>query len=301
LSGRAFWIKFTLFVPYEGEPLAEVWAILFDLSRRKVLGIKEEHPLSTARFEKEGGISVGSSLLSLKKTTGRVTNPERGFVSWDLSWESHYPPLVLFPYGWMYSFPLPKSKTVTPYPHLLFSGTIESPLGRWDLIKTPGCQGHNWGKEHTYQYAWVHGNTFRGREGVVFEGVSAQVRVLGRVLPPLTLGILLLPGGGMIPFHRFSSLRKNRGEWGYSSYRFTLVNRSYRLEGEGSLDPSMTAGLTYRNPDGEVGYCLNSKTSSLTLTLYNREGRVVDRLESENGSALEILTRSPDHPVQMIL
>jgi hypothetical protein len=67
------------------------------------------------------------------------------------------------------------------------------------------------------------------------------------------------------------------------------------------MDPQVSAGLTYLNPDGTPGYCLNSKTSDLVLKLINSDGRVVEEFRSHQTSALEILVRDPDHPVKMIL
>jgi hypothetical protein len=164
-----------------------------------------------------------------------------------------------------------------------------------------GCQGHNWGKEHAYSYAWVHCNLWEKKEGIVFEGLSARVKVGERILPPLSLGALLLPGGNTLYFRGVKAMRSREVEYDATRYRFILPGRHYILEGEARMEPEISAGLTYLNPDGTPGYCLNSKTSSLVLRLKNYDGRIVEEFRSPGSSALEILTRDPDHPVKMIL
>lgn len=300
-EGRAFWLKFTLYAPRTGENhLAEVWAILFDLKGRRVLGAKESYPVTSALLA-PGAIQIGSSLFKGTTTSGTLRTQGGEEITWELRMESLAPPLVLFPTRLMYLTPVPRSKTVTPYPDLLFHGTIRSPLGTWELKGARGCQGHNWGKEHAHSYAWVHCNLFEKHEGLVYEGLTARVRIGRRLSPPISIGALLLPGGDTLFFNRLESLRSKEVDYDHTRYRFRLPGKHYVLEGEASLEPEMAAGLTYLNPDGEKGYCLNSKTSSLILRLKNHEGRVVEEFVSPQTAALEILTRDPQHPVKMIL
>lgn len=298
---RAFWIKFTIYAPLRGNPLGEVWAILFDPHSRTVIGAKESYLLSECSLEGGKPIRMGHSTLSSTSTEGKIHNGEGKEIRWSLSFRSELPPLVLFPSRLMYHLPLPRSKTVTPHPYLLFSGTIHSPLGEWAFRNAPGCQGHNWGKEHAFSYAWVHCNLWEKREGIVFEGLSARVKVGKRILPPLSLGALILPGGKTLFFRGIKALTSRDIHFDPTTYRFSLRGEFYTLEGEARMDPQVSAGLTYLNPDGTPGYCLNSKTSDLVLKLINSDGRVVEEFRSHQTSALEILVRDPDHPVKMIL
>lgn len=300
-NNRAFWIKFTIFSPLSGDPLGEVWAILFDQKNCTVLGAKESYPLSSCVLAKGKPIQMGNSWFTSERSEGIVATKTGEKIQWNLNFSCEIEPLALFPLRLMYLLPLPRSKTVTPYPDLVFSGTITSPLGVWTLEKVRGCQGHNWGKEHAYSYAWTHCNLFTRKEGIVYEGLSARVRIGKKIAPPLSLGALILPGGNTLYFRGLKALRSKEIEYDFTSYRFTLPGEHYILEGEAKLSPALAAGLTYYNPDGEKGYCLNSKTAELTIRLRNREGRTVEEFFSPAGAALEILTRDSEHPVRMIL
>jgi hypothetical protein len=168
----------------------------------------------------------------------------------------------------------------------------------------PGTQGHNWGREHAFLYAWSHCNVLldeQGRrlENSYFEGLSARVKLGPAKTPFLTVAWLRLHGVDL-PFTAFSDILRSRSaieERGRYRWTFTLTGEAGTLAAEAEAMLPDLVGLYYLNPDGSMTYCLNSKISRLALSFRPKHGAPIE-LRSE-ASALEIGTRNPDHGVPM--
>ncbi len=156
-------------------------------------------------------------------------------------------------------------------------------------------QGHNWGIEHAFEYAWGH---CLFDDGVVVEGFSARVRVGHRTLP------------------RMSALVVRRGdeEWRFDrTFDFfrqeaTLAPRRWTVRLNGpkgrvrlrmdALDRGM-ACLGYRNPDGHLSYCFNTKLAEVLLEVEPKHGAPF-RCQSPFGGALELLRQEPEPGVEVV-
>lgn len=302
-TARAVWVKFTVFAPRDdaGAAVGEAWIVCFDGRTGRVTGAKESHPIAECEVSDAPRVRVGASGFEEGRTWGRLEDADGGVFSWDLRYDPASRPLVPYPWGWMYRARLPKTKTVTPHPDLRMDGEVALPEETWSFATAPAMQGHNWGTEHAHRYAWVHANAFEELDHAVFEGFSARLKIGPWVTPSISGGFLLLPDGTRHAFNDLVGMVRTEAAVEDAAYTFTYLNRTHRLEGEVRTTPERMAGLYYRNPDGAVHHCLNSKISDLTLRLTDRSGREELHLTCPGAAALETFTVRSDHPVEMIL
>lgn len=297
-GSRAVWLKFTFLWP-AGKPeqaLAEVWAIVFDRQTGRNRAAKESMSFAAARATNDPfRIEVGGSLLETGRTRGALMSGSEP-ISWDLRFTTSSSLHRPLPFDWMYRAKVPRQKLVTPYPDERFDGVVTVGDRTIELAGWPGMQGHNWGSEHTYAYAWCHCNVL-GAPGF-FEGFSGRVK-LGPVKTPwLTLATLAIDGR-RIHFDGFSQMLSREVQVGRYFWKFVLRKDGARLEGEVVAERDDMMGLTYENPGGPLTYCLNSKLARLALVL-EEPGSPPRRLESRC-AALELGTRDPSHGVRMVL
>lgn len=297
---RAFWLKQTILAPLDGPPVAESWFIWFDGDRNVTIAQRASQPFSDARFEGAGdpSIHVKTAAIDLEVgpqgwAKGELQAPE-GRARFDLTWRVAASPvakpLSIFPWRVLRTGPFPKSKLLTPFPFLQFSGRLELPGETVDFENWPGMEGHNWGKEHTFEYAW--GQCLFPAEDAMVEGFTGRVRIGGRTTPRLS-ALVVRRAGRTYRFDRiFDTWRQ---EATVELDRWALKLRS----GDGEAILSMDASkkpmvcLGYGNPNGEPSYCFNSKLAEVELTVRPSDGASFT-LHSAHGGALEFLRREKD-------
>ncbi|MFH2009288.1 MAG: tocopherol cyclase family protein [bacterium] len=303
-SDRAFWLKFTIYSPLGGTPtVGEVWAILFDEAGGGHVAAKETYPISETTQGPDGiGVVMKSSRLDPGRTTGSIRTDDGTEVAWDLTYEPDRCPLYLFPAAWMYTAPFPKSKTLTPTADTRFTGTISAGKRRFEVQQWPGMQGHNWGRSHAERYAWAHCNLFdtdsgTGAEGAIFEGLSGKIKVGPMTTPFLTLAILV-HRGITYGFTDISCWLRASSAVEYTAWDFICRKGRTRLIGSFWTNSEQMVGLTYRNPNGDVTHCLNSKIAHCELRLVEA-GATRIHLRSAGKAALEVAVKEPDHGIRM--
>lgn len=292
---RALWLKQTILSPLEGPAVAETWFIWFDGERGTTIAQRVTQPWPDARYDEK---TVATKAMTLEVTPsggakGALEAPE-GPVRFDLRWEPFASPLAaplsIFPWQVLRVGPFPKSKLLTPLPALRFSGRLALPGETVELDAWPGMQGHNWGKEHSFEYAW--GQCLFPEDEVMVEGFTGRVRVAGRTTPRLS-ALVVRRGGREYRFDRlFDPWRQ---EATLSQDRWHLRLRSADGDAELTMDSSKrpVACLGYYNPDGALSYCLNSKLAEVELTVRPSDGAAFS-CRSAHGGALEFLQRTPD-------
>lgn len=296
----AIWLKATVLAPLDGPAVAESWFIWFDGERGTTLAHKQTQPFSTALFSGEGTRAIdieagGLSFLLRAEGSARGTVPApAGTARFALSWTRDESPLAqplsILPWRLLRSGPFPRSKLLTPFPSLRFSGQVELPWGPETLKDWPGMQGHNWGKEHTFEYAW--GQCLFPADDAMLEGFSARVRVAGQTTPRLS-ALVVRRGARTFRFDTIFDAWRQRAE--VSADRWSLALRS--TDGEATLEMDASKRpmvcLGYDNPNGEHSYCFNSKLAAVTLTVRPSDGASFT-CHSAHGGALELLRREPD-------
>lgn len=301
-QGLALWTKFTIYSPENAPELAlgEVWAIFFDSDDPGCnLGIKQSFPMAECQIGSgRRSLKFGPNQFSPGHVTIDLENEQGRRIQADLDFTTSSPHLEHFPYEWMYTAKIPKSKALTPYIHERFSGDFRVDKREVRVDNVPGMQGHNWGREHAHRYAWAHCGAFEGAPNVWFEGLSAKVKIGPFTSPWLSLAYLY-DGEKRYDFNRGLTLFSRKIALGYNRWAFQLENQSHILRGELGEIPEMFAGLKYYNPTGVLSYCLNSKVANCELTLIEKRGGHTQKFRSVNGAALEILTKDEGHGVRV--
>lgn len=308
---RAVWIKATIYASSSepGRALAEGWAIAFD--RRggvnKHVAVKHVLPFSSASFgdknldvhwtiaPRAAGEEPERLSIQQGRTSGRIVRRDDS-IAWNLELEGEARAFVPYPYDAMYRGAFPKSKTLTPYPDLRFSGDVVVNGERWDISGWRGMQGHNWGRGHADLYAWTHVNTWDSDVELIVEAMSGRVKVGPIMTPVLTVVCARFRGVDYL-WNGPIELARAHGDIGLRRYSFTAEAGRARIEGLFEVDTGDMVGLYYPNPDGPMTYCLNSKLARAHVRLEVR-GRPPVVVRS-HAAALEIGTRDDDHGVRM--
>ncbi len=308
---RALWIKGTILAPHAGEPLAETWFIWFDGEKKRTFARKETVPLREAVVLRSEGDAVELSIARTRvvlgasgSASGQMEDPA-GDASWSLDFRADPSPvggpLVMLPWRFLREGPFPRSKLLTPFPALQFTGRL-SVLGETIAIdRWPGMQGHNWGREHAFEYAWgqcLFPATGAGPEAMV-EGFSARVKLRSTVSPRMS-ALVVRRGAETYRFDRIFDFWRQRATIDRWRWTATLTGS------DGSASLTMDAGdmpiacLGYRNPDGHLSYCFNTKLAAVWLQVEPRSGARF-QLESAHGGALELLRHEPDPRIKEIV
>ncbi|MFO0559924.1 MAG: hypothetical protein U0269_18030 [Polyangiales bacterium] len=297
---RAFWLKQTILAPLDGPALAESWFIWFDAERGRTIAHRVSQPYSQAIFTGFGDPSkhletraITVELAPNGSARGELEPPE-GRVSFDVRWSPLASPIAeplsIFPCKLLRTGPFPRSKLLSPLPALAFSGAIELPDERVEFERWPGMQGHNWGKEHTFEYAW--GQCLFADDDAMVEGFTGRVRVAGRASPRVS-AMVVRRGARTYRFDTIFDTWRQRAEVELDRWALTLRSR----DGEATLvmnaaDRPMVC-LGYDNPNGEPSYCFNSKLAEVELTVRPSDGAQFV-CKSPHGGALEFLRRQRD-------
>jgi len=305
----ALWLKATILAPLAGEPVAETWLIAFDGERQRLFAHKLTHPLARASMIGDAlgaRIAAGDWLLELSErghARGSLASKD-GSAAFDLTFVpgtgAVAEPLSILPSRILREGPFPRSKLLTPFPWLVFGGRLDVFGERWDLTGWNGMQGHNWGREHAFEYAW--GQCFfpaaDGAPEAMVEGFTGRIKVAGRPTPQLS-AMVVRRGTRSYTFATVFDFWRQEAHVGPT--RWTLTLRS--ADGEARL--RMDAGsqpmacLGYANPDRSLAYCFNTKLAEVHLEVRpRREPSFI--CVSAHGGALEFLRRTPDHGREVV-
>lgn len=294
----AWWLKSTILAPLQGSPVAESWFIFFDGERGTTFAAKRTEPFDQSRFADAPHSSISAAGLELflgaeGTARGTIDGPD-GTASIDLAWRRDdspiSEPLSILPWRLLRTGPFPKSKLLTPFPSLRFSGRVSLPTRTLDLSDWPGMQGHNWGREHAFEYAW--GQCLFPEDDAMVEGFTGRIRVAGRTSPRLS-ALVVRRGGRTWRFDTLFDVWRQQAR--IDAHRWELTLRS----GDGEAMLAMDASdrpmvcLGYGNPDGQLSFCFNTKLAKVSLTVRPIDGASF-ACDSEHGGALEFLRCEPD-------
>jgi hypothetical protein len=297
----ALWLKATVLARADAsEPVAELWAIWFDGERERVWAAKRSVLFADAEFDGSGRIELGRARFRFDAAGESCGTLERAgeTLGWDLRWQAAPgplgEPLCLLPLERMVDGPFPRSKLLTPFPLIRLRGWLELDGERIEVDDWLGMQGHNWGREHAWEYAWgqCHFCDAGGRPFCSVEGFSARIRMAGLVTPLLS-GMVVRREHREYRFDRMFDWWRQHATIG--ELRWTLQMRGPQGEAwlEMSARPEELVCLGYHNPDGRVSHCYNSKLARVRLRVnpINEEGF---SCASEHGGALELLRNEAD-------
>ncbi len=292
---RALWLKATVLIAADGSRTADAWCTVFEPGA--AFGLRSTVPLDEAAFAAPLAHRLAGCAFDEDRLSGSLRDQNHE-VSWDLS---YVPvdgplgePLCLFPSVKLLDGPLPRNKSITPCAAAMFEGTLTVDGEAWDIASWPGMRGHNWGPAHAEHYAWGHALFLDadGRPHALVEGVSARLRMAGRLTPWLS-GMVIRRGDREYRFDRIVDLWRQRPAVG--DLDWTLRIRG--ADGDALLSMAAEAPeiacLGYGNPDGALRLCLNSKLAEVRLRVNPKVGDGFE-CHSPHGGALEFLRHEPD-------
>lgn len=295
----AFWIRYTAFSP-RGRPddaVGELWAIWFDGEARTVSAVKQVTPLSRCSFAPRGlSARVGDATLDAAALAGSASSLGRT-IGWTLSYESPSPALLLLPEG-LYAGPFPKAKALVGSPNAVFHGELRVDDEPHAIEGWVGSQNHNWGSQHTDEYAWGQVAGFDDAPGSFLEVSTARVK-LGPLRSPWMTLIVLRYRGEEFALNGLGTAIRAEGRYGFFGWSFSSRKGDVSIEGRIEAPPDAFVGLPYDNPPGGRKTCINTKIARCTLTL-RRKGMSPVELTTKHRAAFEILTDRTDHRVPVL-
>ncbi|MFJ4653563.1 hypothetical protein ACIP5Y_20040 [Nocardia sp. NPDC088792] len=311
---RAVWIKATVLTGRDGTAVAQAWCSVFD--GKRVHAWCRDVPLADAAFDLgavapdtvEQELSIGPLRMMLHGSGGRTRGTlrdETSIVDWDLAFEKvpgSGEPLCMLPTARLLDAPVPNNKLVSPFPVAAFSGRLEWDGESWDLDGWHGMQGHNWGSEHSPEYAWgqaIFTDTGDGAPFAVMEGASGRTRIGGRVSPLISM-LVVRRGDDEYRFDRIVDLWRQRPRLAFPEWTLRMRGRDGSATVHMVADPAQMVCLAYRNPARATSYCLNSKTAAVSVHVAPVNGNAFE-LRSAHGGALEFLVPQPVPAVRPVV
>lgn len=300
---RALWLKATILAPLVGEPVAEMWLVAFDGELQRHFAHKLTFPFARASLigdELGARIAAGDWLLELSSrgsARGSIASAE-GRAAFDLRFcpgpGAVAAPLAILPSRFLREGPFPRSKLLTPFPWLVFDGTLDVFGERWDLTDWNGMQGHNWGREHAFEYAW--GQCFfpasKGAPEAMVEGFTGRIKIAGRPTPQLS-AMVVRRGTRTYSFDTVFDFWRQEAHVGPERWTLSLSGPDGDVRLRMDADARPMACLGYANPDRSLAYCFNTKLADVHLEVHPRREPSFT-CTSAHGGALEFLRRTPD-------
>ena len=166
---QAVWLRWTLLYPQPGEPVADVWVMVFDPDGGGNRAIKRPHPIAAADFRTDPwSARIADTAIDDHSATGTLDD-----ARWDLTIAPGAQAGVKLLTERAYRAKFPTAKTQVRHPLARFDGTV-APGGPITLDGWIGSVNHNWGRNHTPAYAFGQVCGFEGNPSSSLEIVTAH-------------------------------------------------------------------------------------------------------------------------------
>ena len=286
---RGVWIRYTVHKRPERAPNASLWFTLWD---------PEPHASKVTLADIEappgGWIRIGDSVFEPGRAHGSATT-EQCDAAWDLRFEPDAPRFRHLPAGWMYSAPLPRTKTESPAPAAWFSGEVTVDGRTLSVNRWPGAVGHNWGAEHAERWIWMHGIAFDGAERDWIDAAIGRVKLGPATTPWIANGSLRVDGRA----HRLGglgSLRSTAVHEAPDRCSFAMRGEGVAVRGELSAPRERLVGWIYADPAGGEHNTVNCSVAEMRLRV-ERDGEPPLELHTASNAVYELGMRETDHGV----
>ncbi|HEY2601197.1 MAG TPA: hypothetical protein VGI67_06540 [Thermoleophilaceae bacterium] len=286
------WIRYTVHKRPGAEPTGSLWFTLFDANADGPWAFKLTEP--GPRLPSGAFIEIAGATFGPDRVAGKA-----GDAAWGLTYSGDREPLFHLPRDWMYTKGFPKTKTLSPTPAALFSGSVTIASRRLELDRWPGMVGHNWGSEHAERWVWMHGIGFEGHgEDTWIDAAVGRVRAGPLKTPWMGNGGISLDGtryrlGGI---ERTRAIRVSERP---TRCDFLLPGNKITVRGTVNSDAKNFVAWVYSDPGGSQHNTVNCSISTMELTV-SREGQQDITLATGSGASYELGMRETDHgiPVQ---
>ena len=297
-SRRGFWIRHTVHKKPGVEPRASLWFALFDPDNGPPYAVKQTHPAPALSAGDGDWIRIGDSHLTNSQAQGGAAGEGRE-ASWDLSYEPVEPVLQHLPRDWMYTAPVPRTKTLSPTPSARFSGRVNAGERSIDLDGWVGMIGHNWGHEHAERWIWMHGVAFDGAaaDGTWIDAAIGRIKI-GPVTTPWIANGEIAIGGERHRIGGIERTRQTKIEETPNRCLFVLPGDGLTVRGEVGADKADFVGWIYSDPDGGRHDAVNCSVAGMSLKV-ERDGQEPLTLETDGGAVYELGMREQDHGIAL--
>lgn len=288
----AFWFRYALKKPpaITESSMGELTGVFFDGVRQIHTVAVKSVPADGISFASEGfHVRLGEAELCASWAVGEVSLSNRS-ISWKLEFEGREDPIFLLPRSW-YEKAFPREKSLVIVPQALFNGMIKVNGEDFPVCRWRGSVNHNWGKKYSDEYAWGQIAGFDTHPESFLEVATACLR-WGPLKSPNVTPLVLRHRGEEFAFNTFFNLCDSRGSFSEYVWVFRAEKRGVRIEGTISAQKDSFVGLTYRNPSGEVKYCLNTQlaASEVKFEDLRRGMRRRETLFTRHRASFEIVT-----------
>lgn len=294
---QALWLRETLLLPTEGDPVADVWVMLFDPEGQGNRALKEPYPIDAAAYEYDNWTArIGAASIDDRSAQGVVTGgPSLTAGSaggrsarWDLRITPGSEGPVKLLTDRAYKSRIPTAKTTVRHPMAQFDGVVELDDARLVLDGWTGSVNHNWGTRHTPAYAFGQVCGFDDAPDSSLEIATARA-ALGPVLTPAATLFVFRHAGQEFAVRSFLGSLQTHGRYQPFAWAFGGRVRDQMIEGEMTAEPADVIGLTYTDTDGGSKFCYNSAIATCRVQVA---GKAFERgeLVATRRAMFEILT-----------
>ena len=304
---QALWLRETLLLPTAGDPVADVWVMVFDPDGEGNKALKEPYPIDAAAYEYDNWTArVGATSIDDRSAQGVLTGGRSSIAGsaggrsarWDLRITPGSEHDVKLLTDRAYKARIPTAKTTVRHPLAQFDGQVELDDARLVLDGWTGSVNHNWGTRHTPAYAFGQVCGFDDAPESSLEIVTARAAV-GPVLTPAATLFVFRHAGREFAVRSILGSLQSHGRYRPFSWSFGARVRDQMIEGEMVVDDSDVIGLTYTDTDGGSRYCYNSAIATCRMQLA---GKAFERREllATRRAMFEILTDKPHDQVPLL-
>jgi hypothetical protein len=219
-------------------------------------------------------------------------------ASWDLTFRDPEPPMFHLPKPWMYTAPVPRTKSTSAAPMLTLEGSLTVDGAAVDVDGWPCSLGHNWGAEHAERWIWLHADADTGADGprVWLDVVIGRIRLGPVTTPWIGNGTVSVAGqryrlGGLHP----------RGTRVIETARGATVilrGSGVRVEARSDIDPARCVGWTYADPAGHTREVVNSSVARTMFSIRRGNRPSLDVTAPVSAFELGAPRRAFDVPLQ---
>jgi hypothetical protein len=295
---QALWLRETLLLPTAGDPVADVWLMVFDPDGAGNRALKHSYPVEAAAYEyNDWTARIGATSIDDRSAQGVVTGESRS-ARWNLRITAGSEDTVKLLTDRAYKARFPTAKTTVRHPLARFDGQVELDDTRLVLDGWTGSVNHNWGSRHTPAYAFGQVCGFDDAPESSLEIVTARAAVGPVLLPSATLFVLRHAGQEFAVRSILGSMQTH-GRYEPFSWSFGARVGERMIEGEIVTEPADVIGLTYTDTDGGLKYCYNSAIATCRIQLA---GKAFERQEltATHRAMFEILTDTRHDAVPLL-
>lgn len=294
----ALWLRETLLLPTAGDPVADVWVMVFDPDGAGNRALKVPHPIDAADYGYDDWTArIGSTTIDDQAAQGAVSLGDRT-ARWDLRITPGNEDQVKLLTDRAYEARIPTAKTTVRHPLAQFDGLLELDDASIAVDGWTGSVNHNWGTKHTPAYAFGQVCGFDDAPGSSLEIVTARAAIGPFRTPAATLFVFRHAGEEFAVRSILGSLQTH-GRYHPFTWAFGARVGDHMIEGEITTEPADVIGLTYTDTDGGTKYCYNSAIATCRMQVA---GKAFDRAElvATKRAMFEILTDTRHDAVPLL-